>query len=115
MTKQRTVLALDIATSTGFAHNNGTSGVWNIGSRASESNDLRLAKFWMQFWDFHSRYPFEEVTFETSYVGNVSATMGLGEMRDVMRGEMRGVMKLFCLMNEIPSRGYVPTSVKTFT
>lgn len=100
---QDKILALDVATNTGFCTRSG-SGTWNLSPKKDESKGMRLIRFKAKLKDICTVEAISLVVFE----GAVS----YGKFPNMVGAEMIGVLKLFCEENSIEYRSYMPTEIK---
>lgn len=99
------LLALDIATHTGFCTDT-TSGVWDLTPRKNESKGMRLIKFKASLREIIQSEQINLVVFE--------GAVTYGKFPNHVGVELQGVLKLFCEENGIEYRSYMPTEVKKF-
>lgn len=97
------VVALDVATKTGWASRHG-SGVWDFAAKRDESKGMRLIRFRSKLKEMHSTDPIDVVVFERSAGRNQSAV--------IVQSELHGVLKHFCEENSIPYRAYSAGEIK---
>jgi Holliday junction resolvasome RuvABC endonuclease subunit len=102
-TTTKNILALDVATNTGFCTRSG-SGVWSLAPKKDESKGMRLIRFKSKLKDICSVEEIAIIVFE----GAVS----YGKFPNMVGAEMIGVLKLFCEENQIEYRSYMPTEIK---
>lgn len=74
------VLALDLATTTGYAHSAGPSGSWLLKSR-KEPVIMRIVGIWHQLSILHRRCPFALIVAEEVHVHYITAAISLCELR----------------------------------
>lgn len=107
------ILALDLATRTGWAHSSGPSGTWDLSVRRDESGGMRLVRFRGKLneilqsmgGDMYTR-GIDLVVFEAP------GFVGPGQMAAAFQSELQGVLKLWCEECGIQYRGYAPTQIK---
>jgi Holliday junction resolvasome RuvABC endonuclease subunit len=97
------ILALDVATKTGWACDEG-SGVWNLKTKSDESGGMRLIRFRAKLAELHSLNPIDVVVFERPAGRNALAI--------IRQSELHGVLKTFCEDNQIEYRSYSATEIK---
>ncbi len=76
------ILALDLATKTGFAHSSGYSGVWLL-KKAHEPASARLRTLFHTLGVIHNSHPFETLVAEDVHSRFINATKSLCELRGV--------------------------------
>ena len=62
------ILALDLATTTGFAHSNGPSGTWDLSIRKDESSGMRLLRFESKLMEIINSVGVDVIIFEAALV-----------------------------------------------
>ena len=97
------ILALDVATKTGFCTANG-SGVWDLTPKRDESKGMRLLRFRSKLIELHKAEPIDIVVFER--------TAGFHKAALIVQAELHGVLKVFCEENEIEYRAYSAGEIK---
>jgi Holliday junction resolvasome RuvABC endonuclease subunit len=100
------LLALDIATKTGWAHSSGLSGTWDFRVGRDESADMRLVRFQGKLNEIKNGIGVDLIAFESGQV-HVAHLSGI-----LVQAEMVGIMKLWCKTNEIQYIGLNITSIK---
>ncbi len=105
MQKDLKILALDIATMTGYCTTT-TSGVWNLTPRKNESKGIRLIKFKASLREMVQLEQINLIVFE--------GAVTYGKFPNHVGIELQGVLKLFCEENSIEYRSYMPTEIKKF-
>lgn len=101
------ILALDLATKTGWAVSCGQSGTWDLSIRRDESSDMRLIRLRGKLNDLHSALGIEMVAYEAAR----HAAPGMqGAL--VTQAEMQGVLKTWCSDRRIPYKGFSPGEIK---
>lgn len=103
--KDRGLLALDIATKTGFCTRT-TSGVWNLKPRADETSGMRLIKFRGKLVETCQAEGIKIIVFELPAI--------YGKFPNIVGIEMAGVLKYFCAEHGIDHKGYPPTVIQKF-
>jgi Holliday junction resolvasome RuvABC endonuclease subunit len=101
------ILALDPATTCGFAHSDGMSGSWDLSIRRDESAGMRLIRLRGKLNEILSAVGIDLVVFEAAR--NCAPSMQ-GAL--VVQAELQSVIKLFCEDNEIEYRGVSPKEIK---
>ena len=99
------ILALDVATKTGFATRN-TSGTWNLTPKRDSSGGMRLIEFEKRVKDICATDGINLVVFERSAGFHKSAL--------IVQAELHGVLKAFCERNNIEYRAYSAGEIKKF-
>lgn len=97
------ILALDVATKTGFATATG-SGVWDLTPKRDESKGMRLIRFKKKLMEIHEVESIDVLVFEMS--------AGFHKSSIAVQSELHGVMKVFCEENEIDYRSYSAPQIK---
>lgn len=97
------LLALDVATNTGFCTHT-ASGSWNLTPKKDESKGMRLIKFKSKLKEICQLEEIRIIVFE--------GVASYGKYPNFVASEMQGVLKLFCEESEIEYRSYPPASVK---
>lgn len=97
------VLALDVATNTGFATTT-ASGVWKLTPKKDESKGMRLIRFRSKVVEMVDFHDIKLVVFE--------ANVGYGKHPNFVGAEMIGVLKLILEERGIDYMAYQPTSIK---
>lgn len=101
----RNVLALDVATNTGFCCASG-SGVWDLRPKRDESAGMRLIRFKAKLMDILKAEQINLVVFERS--------AGFHQNAVIVQSELHGVLKLFCEENSIEYKAYSASEIKRF-
>jgi Holliday junction resolvasome RuvABC endonuclease subunit len=104
-TTERHLLALDIATKTGFCTRT-ASGVWNLAPRKDESAGMRLIRFKGKLKEICEVEKIKLIAFEMPAIA--------GKFPNFVEMEMIGVMKLFCAEYNIDHKGYPPATLQKF-
>lgn len=99
------VLALDVATSTGWATTT-TSGTWNLAPKKDESRGMRLIRFRAKLTEMITLHKIKLVVFE--------GAVGYGAHPNFVGAEMIGVMKLTLEELNINYAAFVPSVIKKF-
>jgi Holliday junction resolvasome RuvABC endonuclease subunit len=102
------ILALDLATRTGWAHSSGPSGTWDLSVRRDESGGMRLVRFQGKLGEMLRAAGIDLIVFE------VPGFVGPGQMSAAFQSELQGVLKLWCESGGEPIeyRGYAPKEIK---
>jgi len=103
------ILALDLATHTGWAHSCGLSGTWDLSVKRDESSGMRLMRLRAKLNEIVELEGINLVVFEAARGGMPGR---LGAL--VVSGELQGVLKLWCEELEIDYKGYSPKEIKKF-
>lgn len=101
------ILALDIATKTGWAHSCGVSGVWDCSLKRDESGGMRLIRFRAKLKEIYASELIDVIVFEAARHAAPGMQGGL-----VVQSEMQGVLKEWCESENIQYKGYSPTEIK---
>lgn len=101
----RNVLALDVATNTGFCCASG-SGVWDLRPKRDESAGMRLIRFKAKLMDILKAEQINLIVFERS--------AGFHQNAVIVQSELHGVLKLFCEENSIEYKAYSASEIKRF-
>lgn len=99
------ILALDIATKTGWATKS-TSGVWDLKARRNESAGMRVIYF--------KRKLQEIIEVEKPDVIVYEMVAGRFKNAITVASEFVGVLKLFCEENDINYRSYSASEIKKY-
>lgn len=101
------ILALDLATKTGWAHSSGHSGTWDLSIRRDESGGMRLLRLTAKLVELLGWPGIDVVVFEAAR----HAAPGMqGAL--IVQAEMQGQVKAWCEAQKIQYRGYSPSEVK---
>jgi len=101
------ILALDLATATGWAHSAGASGVYDFSIRRDESSGMRLIRLISKLNELAKSVGVDLVVFEAAR----HAAPGMqGAL--VVQAELQGVLKSWCIQNQVEFRGYSPSEIK---
>lgn len=103
--KKENILALDVATTTGFATSAG-SGVWKFTPKKDESRGMRLLRFQSKLREMKELMNLKIIVFESA--------VSYGKFPNMVGAELIGVLKLFCEENEINYASYTPSEIKKF-
>lgn len=97
------ILALDVATKTGWATED-ASGVWDFSIKRDESSGMRILRFKSKLVEI---FPLINlVVFER--------TSGVHKAAIIVQSELHGVLKLFCEEKGIEYRAYSAKEIKSF-
>jgi len=101
------ILALDVATKTGWAHTDSTGGVWDFSVKRDESGGMRLLRFKGKLKEIFALTTVDIVVYEAAR----HAAPGMqGAL--VVQSEMQGVLKEWCECEKLLYKGYSPTEIK---
>jgi len=103
------ILSLDLGTKTGWAHSCGQSGVWDFKIYRDESGGMRLIRLRSKLKELYGVVGMDLVVFEA--VRHAAPKMQ-GPL--VFQAEMQGVVKFWCMENDVNFRGYSPTEIKKY-
>jgi len=86
------ILALDLASKTGWAHSNGCSGVWDLRAKKDESSGMRLIRLEAKLREVYVAAPFDVVAFES-----VSVMSGACANSDAVKfiSKMQAIVETF--------------------
>jgi|SRR3990167_4028769 len=99
------ILALDVATHTGWATAT-ASGVWDFSLKRDESSGMRLVRFKSKLAEICSLEGINMVVFEQ--------VAGFHKGAIIVAAELIGVLKSFCEENKIEYRSFAATAIKKF-
>lgn len=102
---KKNVLALDIATNTGFCTAT-ASGSWKLTPKKDESKNMRLIRFRAKLKEICELEEIKLIVFESMAV--------YSKFPNFVGAEMIGVLKLFCADAKIDHKSYAPTEIKKF-
>ena len=97
------ILALDVATQTGWATST-ASGTWDLRPKRDESSGMRLIRFKGKLKEISSLEEINLIVFERS--------AGFHKGALIVQSELHGVLKSFCLENNIEYKAYSPAEIK---
>ncbi|MBF99430.1 MAG: hypothetical protein CMI36_10595 [Owenweeksia sp.] len=100
------VLALDVATKTGWCLSPNEHGVWDLKTRRDESGGMKLIRFKAKLNEIHSLVKMDMVVFER--------TSGRHKAALIHQSELHGVLKNWCDENGIQYRSYSASEIKKF-
>jgi Holliday junction resolvasome RuvABC endonuclease subunit len=101
------VLALDLATKTGWAHSCGASGVYDLSIRRDESSGMRLIRLNSKLNHIRDEIGIDLLIFEAARHNGPGMQGAL-----VVHAELQGTVKLWCELNKVAFRGYSPSEIK---
>lgn len=104
------ILALDLATKTGWAHSDGPSGVWDFSILRDESGGMRLVRFSTKLKEIMRGLGADVIVFEA-----VSAGAGAKTNLDGIKigSKLQGILELFVEQTEgVESRSYYLQEIK---
>ena len=104
-TADRKLLALDIATKTGWCTRT-ASGVWNLKPRADESAGMRLIKFKGKVREIVEAEGIKIIVYEMPAIH--------GKFPNFVGMEMVGILKMVCAEQGIDHKGYPPSVIQKF-
>lgn len=99
------LLALDIATKTGFCCAT-ASGTWDFTPKRDESKGMRLIRFKAKLREICETEQIKMII--------VERVSGFHKNAIIVASELHGVMKLFCEENEIEYKAYSSSEIKKF-
>lgn len=99
------ILALDIATVTGFCSRT-ASGEWDLNPKRDESKGMRLIRFKSKLQDTCKADEIKVIVFER--------VSGFHKNAIIVAAELIGVLKVFCEENKIEYRAYSAAEIKKF-
>lgn len=101
----RKLLALDIATITGWATTT-SSGIWDLKPKRDESGGMALIRFKAKLTEVVNSEGIDLIVFERPAGMHVSSV--------ISQSEKHGVLKLFCEENKIEYKAYSASEIKRF-
>jgi Holliday junction resolvasome RuvABC endonuclease subunit len=99
------ILALDVATKTGFCTET-ASGVWDFNLKRDESSGMRLIRFKSKLKELIALEEISLIVFERS--------QGMHQNAVITQSELHGCLKLYCEENKIEYRAFSPGEIKKF-
>jgi Holliday junction resolvasome RuvABC endonuclease subunit len=103
------ILALDIATKTGWAHTDGSSGVWNFSKRKTSA--LKVHSLYESLSELVEWLPFSHIVAESVHYGFLTAT--------ALLNQYRGAVMAWCVNKEVEfienSKLYTATAIKKWS
>ncbi len=107
MVHKERILAIDPATKTGFAMQDGTSGIWDLKAVRDESTGIRLVKLKRNLRVIFEQFKPTLVVFEAARNAGPKMQGAL-----VVQAEMQGVIKEWCHDMGIEYAGFSPKTIK---
>jgi len=103
------ILALDLATITGWAHSCCQSGVWNLAIGRDESSGMRLLRFTGKLAEIKASVGIDVIVFEQVILGrgpqaNANAT--------ILAAKLQAIIESYCLANVIEHCSYHNNTIK---
>lgn len=102
--RETSILALDLASNCGWAHTDGTYGVWQFKVERDESRDIRLIRLANNIRTVYNTKGFGLLAFERATVRSRGA--------EVLHAEFQSVVKLLSDELGYSYKGYSPKSIK---
>lgn len=99
------LLALDIATSTGFCTHT-ASGTWDFSLKRDESKGMRLIRFRAKIKEVCAAEEIKLVVYEQPAI--------YGKFPNLVAAELVGTLKVYCEEMGVNYRSYAPTAIKKF-
>jgi Holliday junction resolvasome RuvABC endonuclease subunit len=99
------ILALDVATKTGFCTKT-AYGLWDFTVKRDESSGMRLIRFKSKLKELFQLEDINLVVFERS--------QGFHQNAVIVQSELHGCLKLFCEESKIEYRAFSPGEIKKF-
>ncbi len=99
------ILALDQATTCGWAHSCGSSGVWDLSVRKDESGGMRWIRLRGKLNELRAAVGVDLLVFEAS------RNMKFGNAVRVAAG-LQATVETWCVDNGVEYRGYSPKEIK---
>lgn len=99
------ILALDVATKTGWATKH-AHGLWDLSTKRDESNGMKFLRFRAKLKEICELENINVITFERS--------SGMYQSTVIHQAEMHGVLKVFCEDNKIEYKAYSAKEIKQF-
>lgn len=103
MASKQIVLALDIATATGWCTAT-ASGEWNFKAKNDETQGIRLIRFKAKLNEILTAEKITLVAFEQAFSS--------GKFPNQLGVELIGVMKIVCMERGVEYKSYPPTTIK---
>jgi Holliday junction resolvasome RuvABC endonuclease subunit len=99
------ILAIDPATTCGWAHSDGFSGVWDLSVRRDESKGMRLLRLKGKIAEVHAATGVDLIVFEASRNSkNMSAV--------VLSAKFQGVIEAWATEKDVEYQGFSPAEIK---
>ena len=114
MIKHKRILAVDQATSCGFAHSNSPelSGVWDLSIRADESSGMRLVRFEAKLREMLVGPGVDVIVFESVTVNSGPKANSNGVK---LGAKLQAVIEMLCeQVQGVECRGYNLNTIKSF-
>ena len=99
------ILALDVATKTGWC-NNDADGVWDFSIKRDESSGVRLLRFKAKLKELFNLSKPDLVVFER--------TSGMHKNSIIVQSELHGVLKSFCEDENVDYKAYSAGEIKKY-
>ena len=99
------ILALDVATKTGWC-NNDADGVWDFSIKRDESSGVRLLRFKAKLKELFNLSKPDLVVFER--------TSGMHKNSIIVQSELHGVLKSFCEDEKVDYKAYSAGEIKKY-
>lgn len=103
-----TILALDPANNTGFAHSDGHRGVWHLVASKTEHAGDRLNRLADYIRGAFDQWGFDSIAFEDASFGSPNPNI------QAMHNELAGIIKAVAAQCDVACRGVKPASIKKF-
>lgn len=100
------VLALDIASTTGWCLDKGLYGTWNFKTRKDESMGMKLIRFRSKLKEFHELEKLDVIVYERPAGRHANSI--------IHQAKLIAVLEEFCEENKIDYRSYSATEIKKF-
>lgn len=100
------VLALDIASVTGWCLDNGIYGTWDFKTRKDESMGMKLIRFRAKLKEVHELEQIDIMVYERPAGRHANSI--------IHQSKLIGIMEKFCEENNIEYKAYSATEIKRF-
>jgi len=100
------VLALDIASTTGWCLDKGLYGTWNFKTRKDESMGMKLIRFRAKLKEFNELEDLQVIVYERPAGRHANSI--------IHQAKLIAVLEEFCEQNSIDYRSYSATEIKKF-
>lgn len=100
------ILALDIASTTGWAISDTEYGTWNLKTRKDESSGMKLIRFRSKLEEVKKLVDFNLVVYERA--------AGMFKASIIHEAKLIGIVEEWCEINKIAYRSYSATEIKKF-
>lgn len=100
------VLALDIASTTGWCLDKGLYGTWNFKTRKDESMGMKLIRFRAKLKEFNELEDLQVIIYERPAGRHANSI--------IHQAKLIAVLEEFCEQNSIDYRSYSATEIKKF-